>query len=185
VGGNDEIPVDVRVICATNRDLNDLVDKGTFRKDLFFRITGFPIRMPPLRERTDDIIPLAWHFLDRYKGSAAVQLTDGARRLLKGYPWPGNVRELANAVERAVILVGDNGFITAETLSFLRADPPAGLEYKGLCLSQSGVSIEELEKDLVKQALEISNNNQMAAARMLGITRAKFRVLIKRLKKGG
>jgi DNA-binding NtrC family response regulator len=185
VGGNDEIPVDVRVICATNRDLNELADKETFRRDLFFRITGFPIHMPLLRERTDDVIPLACHFLDRYKGSVAIQLTDGAKRLLREYPWPGNVRELANAMERAVILAGDKGFITAEVLSFLRSDAPASPESTGLCLSPSGISLEELEKDLVKQALEASNNNQMAAARLLGLTRAKFRVLMRRLENEG
>ena len=182
VGGNEEIPVDVRVICATNRDLNELVDKEAFRRDLFFRITGFPIHMPPLRERSDDVIPLACHFLARYTGSDTIQLTDGAKRLLKEYPWPGNVRELANAMERAVILAGDQGFITAEALSFLRSDSPTGTEFTEFCLSSSGISLEELEKDLVKQALETSNNNQMAAARLLGITRAKFRVLMKRLK---
>jgi len=183
VGGNEEIPVDVRVICATNQDLHALIEKGTFRQDLFFRINVFPIHMPPLRERMDDIIPLTKHFLHRYAGPKDVQLTDGAKRLLAGYTWPGNVRELANAMERAAILTGDRGSITAETLSFLRTDLPAGFGNTGFRLAPVGVSIEALEKDLVKQALKVSNNNQSVAAKLLGLTRSKFRVLMKKVNK--
>jgi transcriptional regulator with GAF, ATPase, and Fis domain len=104
VGGNKEIAVDVRVICATNQDLSGMVENGAFRRDLFFRINVFPMVIPPLRERIDDISPLANHFLRRYAGFTDLLLTDGALSLLLGYLWPGNVRELANAIERAVIL---------------------------------------------------------------------------------
>ncbi len=185
VGGNEEIPVDVRVICATNQDLDALIEKGKFRQDLFFRINVFPIHMPPLRERTGDIIPLTNHFLNRYAGSTPIQVTDGAKRLLAEYAWPGNVRELANAMERAVILTGDRGFITADTLSFLRTFPPTGSGDTDLRLPPVGISMESLEKDLVKQALDATSNNQTAAARLLGLTRSKFRVLMKRLENKG
>ena len=185
VGGNEEIQVDVRVICATNQDLHDMVEKGAFRKDLFFRINVFPVLMPPLSERIDDIIPLANHFLNRYGGSSSIQLTDGAKRLLKEYGWPGNVRELDNAIERAVILTGDKGSITADILSFLRMSLPDNSIDAGLQLSPGGISIEALERELVKQAMDASHNNQTAAAKLLGITRSKFRVLMKRLKNNG
>ena len=185
VGGNEEIQVDVRVICATNQDLHDMVEKGAFRKDLFFRINVFPVLMPPRRERIDDIIPLANHFLNRYGGSSAIQLTDGAKRLLKEYGWPGNVRELDNAIERAVILTGDKGSITADILSFLRMSLPDNSIDAGVQLSPGGISIEALERELVKQAMDASHNNQTAAAKLLGITRSKFRVLMKRLKNNG
>jgi DNA-binding NtrC family response regulator len=180
VGGNKEIAVDVRVICATNQDLSSLVEKGAFRRDLFFRINVFPIVIPPLRERIDDIAPLANHFLRRYyAGPADLLLTDGALSLLLGYPWPGNVRELANAIERAAILAGEKGYITSDTLSFLRTTPCGNSGAQDFCLPPDGISLETMQKDLVKQALEISRNNQTAAARLLGLTRAKFRVLMK------
>lgn len=179
VGGNKEIAVDVRVICATNQDLSSLVEEGAFRRDLFFRINVFPIVIPPLRERIDDISPLANHFLRRYAGSTDLLLTDGALRLLLGYPWPGNVRELANAIERAVILAGEKGYITSNTLSFLRTTPCGSSGATDFSLPPDGISLEAMEKDMVRQALEVSQNNQTAAARLLGLTRAKFRVLMK------
>ena len=185
VGSNKEIPVDVRVICATNQDLNALLEKGAFRKDLFFRINGFPIHMPPLRERIDDIVPLAKHFLGRFAGSTKIQIKDGAVNLLTGYPWPGNVRELANAIERAVILGGEKGSITGDALSFLRGRPRSKSRGSTFSLPPRGISLETLEKDLVSQALEISRNNQTAAANLLGLTRAKFRVLMKQANKKG
>jgi DNA-binding NtrC family response regulator len=186
VGGNEEIPVDVRVICATNQNLGQLVNNGDFRKDLFFRINVFPIHLPPLRERMDDIGPLAEHFLRQYSGSLDIGLTEGATALLYKYFWPGNVRELANAMERVVILAEDKKSITEETLSFLRLgvareDGETGEEFR---LPPEGISLDNLEKRLVKQALEASGNNQTAAAKLLGITRAKFRVMLKRVRKG-
>ena len=182
VGGNEEIKVDVRVICATNQNLQGMVEKGAFRKDLFFRINVFPVSIPPLRERIDDIIPLADHFLKKYGGSSDIQLTDGARRLLKEYGWPGNVRELDNAIERAVILTGDKGSITADTLSFLKTSLSEDTSEKDFHLPPGGISIDSLERELVKQAMKASHYNQTAAAKLLGITRSKFRVLMKRLK---
>lgn len=177
VGGNEEIPVDVRVICATNQNLRELVEKGTFREDLFFRINVFPIHSPPLRERKGDVLLLAKHFLSCL-GAADVQLTDGAVRLLGEYSWPGNVRELANVMERGMILAGGDA-ITAQTLSFLKRDPGPGSGDAGFSLPSEGISLEEMERDLVKEALRLSGNNQTAAAKLLGLTRAKFRVLMK------
>jgi two-component system response regulator PilR (NtrC family) len=180
VGGNEEIPVDVRVICATNRNLDDLVESGDFRQDLFFRIDVFPIYTPPLRERMDDVVPLTRYFLKRIPRGSELKITEGAVRCLLECAWPGNVRELANAIERSVILAHDKGEISADTLSFLRKTPAVGNDCApGLRLPTQGLSIEELENELVQQALEISGNNQTAAARLLGLSRAKFRVLLK------
>jgi DNA-binding NtrC family response regulator len=184
VGGNKEIPVDIRFICATNQNLSERVKEGKFREDLFFRINVFPIQLPPLRRRMDDVILLAEHFLRRFTGGPdEMQLTDGALRVLKEYSWPGNVRELANAIERAVILARGKGKITAETLSFLRTDHHPNAGHAGFRLPPDGISLEEIEKDIVRQALEICKDNQTAAARLLGLTRAKFRVLLNRVKK--
>jgi len=187
VGGNEEIPVDVRVICATNRDLGEMVKTGKFRRDLFYRINVFPIEMPPLRKRKEDIKPLALHFLRRFSSPMDAELTQGALRCLEEYSWPGNVRELSNVMERAAILARSDGKITSRTLGFLR-DELAGLEQacgSSFRLPPEGISLEDLEADLVRQALERCNNNQSAAARFLGLSRAKFRTLVKSLRTAG
>jgi DNA-binding NtrC family response regulator len=184
VGGNEEVPVDIRFICATNQNLSENVKKGKFREDLFFRINVFPLELPPLRERAEDVILLARHFLRRLEGGLdRTQFSSGALRVLKEYTWPGNVRELANAVERAMILARGTGMITSETLSFIQTGHPLSTDHVGFRLPPSGISLEEVEKDIVRQALETCKDNQTAAARFLGLTRAKFRVLLNQLKK--
>ncbi len=183
VGGNEEIPVDIRFICATNQSLSENVKKGRFREDLFFRINVFPIELPPLRERADDVILLARHFLRRLEGGLdKTQFSNGAQRVLKEYTWPGNVRELANAVERAMILARGTGKITSETLSFLETNRPLKSDHTSFRLPPSGISLEEIEKDMVRQALETCKDNQTAAAKFLGLTRAKFRVLLNQVR---
>lgn len=186
VGGNEEISVDIRFICATNQSLSENVKKGKFREDLFFRINVFPIELPPLRERGEDVLLLAGHFLRRLDGGPGrTQFSSGAQRALKEYTWPGNVRELSNAVERAMILARGAKNITSETLSFLEAGRPAAAGTAGFKLPPEGISLEEIEKDMVRQALETCKDNQTAAARFLGLTRAKFRVLLNQAKKAG
>jgi len=184
VGGNEEIPVDIRFIGATNQNLSENVKKGTFREDLFFRINVFPIELPPLRERADDVILLAKHFLHRLQdGADKVQFSNGALKVLKDYRWPGNVRELANAVERAMILAQNKGNITSETLSFLETSQALTPVRTVFRLPPEGISLEDIQKDLVRQALETCKDNQSAAARTLGLTRSKFRVLLFQVKK--
>lgn len=183
VGGNEEIPVDVRVICATNRNLKKLVDGKIFRKDLFYRINVFPIEPPPLRERVDDIPLLVDHFLAKIGRGQKIHMTEGALRVMMAYPWPGNVRELINAVERAAILAGDGGAITVDTLSFLRSGSSEPDRMSSFKIPPEGIVIEELENDLVNQALEMTGSNQTAAAKLLGLSRAKFRVLMKQASK--
>ena len=180
VGGNKEISVDVRIICATNQNLKRMVEKGSFRSDLLYRINVFPIEMPALRDRTDDIILLAKFFLSLQTIRGDVPLTKGASAILQKYHWPGNVRELQNVIERSVILVGECGTISSETLFFLEDPHHVCEEKNGFFLPEKGISLEELQFDLARQALEKTNNNQTAAAKLLGMTRAKFRVLMKR-----
>jgi DNA-binding NtrC family response regulator len=185
VGGNEEIPVDVRIICATNQHLEGLVKSGSFRRDLFFRINVFPIFPPPLRDRKQDISILSRHFLRRLGRGGGPRLTEGAERVLQSYQWPGNVRELANAMERAFILARGSGAITVDTLAFLRQSDAGGVEGADFRLPAEGISLEDLEMTLVRQALEASGGNQSAAAKLLGLTRAKFRVLLKRVANEG
>jgi len=125
------------------------------------------------------VLLLARHFLSSL-GTPDVQLTEGAVRLLTEYGWPGNVRELANVMERGMILAGDDA-ISAHTLSFLRRDGGPGNGDTGFSIPSGGISLEKMEDDLVRQALEKSGNNQTAAAKLLGLTRAKFRVLLRRI----
>ncbi|RUM89892.1 MAG: sigma-54-dependent Fis family transcriptional regulator [Thermodesulfatator sp.] len=187
VGGNETIEVDVRVICATNQDLEKLASRGDFRQDLFYRINVFPIHIPPLRQRKDAIIPLAEYFIKKFVDSepdtSGQLLTQGAQKILMNYSWPGNIRELANTMERAIIL---SGFppITAQHLEFLKTGTEAAKQSGTFKLTEDGINLEELEKDLIKQALLITGNNQSAAARLLGLTRSKFRTRVKQLEEG-
>jgi transcriptional regulator with GAF, ATPase, and Fis domain len=184
VGGNREIPVDVRVICATNRRLSELVETGQFRNDLFFRINVFPIHLPTLEQRREDIVPLAEYFLKKLDMIVpSPRLDETAVECLLNYSWPGNVRELANALERAAIHSGDTGVITGETLSFLMASSLPRTDQEGFQLPARGIHLEELENDLVRQAVERAGNNQTEAARLLGVTRGKFRTMMKQSKK--
>jgi transcriptional regulator with GAF, ATPase, and Fis domain len=185
VGGTETLKSDVRVVCATNKALEEQVEKGTFRQDLFYRINVFPLTLPPLRERGNDIILLGAHFLQRFcqaMGKPNPQIDEAAKRILKKYAWPGNVRELENAVERAVILSKD-GAITPETLRFLAAAPgtmPAGEQQ--FPLPEEGINLEDMEREIVRQSLRRAQNNQTAAAKLLGLSRGKFRSLLKQLK---
>lgn len=179
VGGNEEIPVDVRVICATNKNLEAMVAQKKFRQDLFYRINVFPIIIPPLRQRSEDIVPLAKHLINLVSFGKNHIITEGACQKLKEYPWPGNVRELANVIERCIILTRDTARITSETLSFLRTDKPERTKNIAIKLPPGGVQFYQVQKSLVIQALQAAGNNQTSAAKLLGLSRAKFRVLMK------
>ncbi len=180
VGGHEEIPVDVRVICATNRNLARLVGDGRFRKDLFYRINVFPIEPPPLKERREDIPLLADYFLKQFSnGRKNLKLGSDAIDELMAYSWPGNVRELANMMERAVILAQDGMSISKEMLALGSMSPPADPPARKFKLPPGGISLAELEKELVRQSLAAAGNNQSRAADLLGVSRGKFRVLMK------
>jgi transcriptional regulator with PAS, ATPase and Fis domain len=193
LGGTETIKVDVRIICATNKNLEDLVKQGKFRDDLYYRISVFPIVLSPLRERKEDIIPLTKHFLKKFSvrmGKPLISLGKEVEKLLVMHKWEGNVRELQNVIERAVILCkGD--VITAEHLpvSVVKESKPVVRDIERIPdkpvqfdIPPDGVSLDALEKQLVTQALEKSKNNKTKAAKLLGLTRGTFRY---RLQKHG
>ncbi len=177
VGGNAAITVDVRIVAATNRPLEDMVRERTFREDLFFRLNVFPITLPPLRERPGDVPRLVEHVLRRH-GSSLEQVSPEAMRALAGYPFPGNVRELEHTLERALILAGEDP-VGLEHLAF--AQPDRTLEASWVpTIPAEGLSLEALEKALIVQALERAAGNKSLAARLLGLTR---RTLYSRMEK--
>ncbi|OGR26914.1 MAG: histidine kinase [Desulfobacterales bacterium RIFOXYA12_FULL_46_15] len=181
VGGNEEIPVDVRVICATNRNLETMVHENKFRQDLFYRINVFPILIPPLRERNEDIVPLADYLIKTFPFGKEHMISDNACKKLKEYPWPGNVRELANVIERCLILTRDTKKITSDTISFLKTAAPAADGPEVVKLPPGGVALHQVQFSLVKQALQAAGNNQTTAAKLLGLSRSKLRVIIKNI----
>ncbi len=192
LGGREEIQVDVRVIAATNRDLEQMVSEGKFREDLYYRLNVAVLHIPPLRERPEDILPLATAFVTEFNkrfNKRIAGFAPEAVSLLLSYPWRGNVRELRNAIERAVLLE-QSEVITRETLSFLRTrswgdisggevldmlkrfELPPGKHF--LAVSPHGVSYDEVIKDLLQQALRATRGNVSKAARFLQITRDKL-----------
>ena len=182
VGGVVDIHVDVRVIAATNRMLEDEVKKGRFREDLYYRLNVLPIVLPPLRTRTDDIPALVHYFVDAYNREFRKRVrgvSDDAMRRLQTYGWPGNVRELRNAVERAMLLV-DGDELTAD--QFPVATAAAGRLTEGVALPASGIDLEQLERSLVVQALDRSGWNQTRAAALLGLNRDQIRYRIEKFK---
>jgi len=177
VGGR-RTSVDFRLVCATNRELTEEVRQGHFREDLFYRINVIPIRIPPLRDRSEDIPLLAGHFLRMYAAKhlkGAQRFTDEALHLLSGYGWPGNVRELENAVERAVVLARSSEVGAADLPPELR-DPQAG---HGRQLSMSvGTPLAEVERRMILETLKFTRGDKRLAADLLGIaTRTIYRKL--------
>jgi len=172
LGGSRTIKVDVRLLCATNRDLPAMVDRGDFRKDLYYRLNVVTIQLPPLRERRQDIVPLAEHFLaklGRELGRKELGFSDAARQTLEQHDWPGNVRELENAVERAV-LMGEGDAVGAEDLAIGREVAPGAGPAAADRLPE-GVTLREAERHMVVSALEKSGWVQKEAAKLLGISK--------------
>jgi transcriptional regulator with GAF, ATPase, and Fis domain len=178
LGSTRVLRADSRVIAATNRDLQSAIERGEFREDLYYRLRVFEIALPPLRERHDDILPLAEAFLTEIGesvGRPAAGIAADAREQLLAYPWPGNVRELRNAIERAVILA-DGGHIRSEHLPVRPSRPAAAAadEPGTGPLPAAGISLEALERSLVMRALVQARHNKTRAARLLGLTRAQL-----------
>jgi DNA-binding NtrC family response regulator len=176
LGSTVKTRVDARIICATNKTLESLVREGRFREDLYYRINTITIRVPPLRERQDDIMPLAEHFLAHFShviGKKIPGFTDDARGVLRAHPWPGNVRELRNVVERAVVL-STEGSITAENLPREIAAPGDGTAGGG------ENRLEEMEKRVLAEVLGATGGNISSAARELGISRDTLRYRVRK-----
>jgi DNA-binding NtrC family response regulator len=178
VGGLNDIRVDVRVIAATNRDLEDEVTAGKFREDLFYRLQVMPVRLPALRERVGDIRLLVAHYVDRYNREFRKHvrgLQPAAQALLDQYCWPGNVRELRNAIERAMLLA-DNGLLGIEDFATLSRTTTTSI----FRLPPEGVDLETVERQLVVQALQRAGGNQTHAGHLLGINRDQVRYRIEK-----
>jgi DNA-binding NtrC family response regulator len=180
VGGNQPVRVSVRIIAATNRELEAMVQQKEYREDLFFRLNVFPIRLPPLRERPDDVPALLAFFLER-QGASPNKVTPEAMQELVRYPFPGNVRELEYTLERALILAGSDP-IGVQHLSFARPELMGAREPWVPRIPPGGLSLETLERELILQALELARGNKSQAARLLGLTR---RTLYSRMEKHG
>jgi transcriptional regulator with PAS, ATPase and Fis domain len=201
VGGVRDMQVDVRVIAASNRDLERAVLDGGFRQDLYYRLAVISIFIPPLRERKDDIVPLVEFFVERYNRrfrKSIRGLTEETRRLLLSHSWPGNVRELKNAIERAMILEEEqflrpvylpfsvsqpqSGMTTFERTSASNSSVPLanGRSLPRLSIPEGGTSLEEMERVMVELAMRQANNNQTHAARLLDISRDALRYKLKK-----
>lgn len=193
LGGSREVSIDVRVIAATNRDLEKLIEEGKFREDLYYRLNVATITTPPLRERPDDILLLATAFVREFStkfGKKITGFTPEAVEILQSYEWKGNVRELRNVIER-ITLLETTEIISRDSLKFLRSPtqtPPSAPAVRELpagqhqlFISRQGTPMANVLRDLIVQTLRITSGNQLKAARILGISRAKLRYRIEQL----
>ncbi len=182
VGGSKTIKVNVRLVAATNRDLEQMVKDGEFREDLYYRLNVIPIDLPPLRERGDDIKQLVDFFLEKAikNHKKVVKITPEAMDILANYPWPGNVRELENTIERIVLMGSENGIAKKEMLLLLPAldDNKLKKEYKAIPMENK--TLEEIEADAIMTALENNDFHQSHAAKELGITLRQIGYKIKK-----
>ncbi|HEX4348422.1 MAG TPA: sigma 54-interacting transcriptional regulator, partial [Vicinamibacterales bacterium] len=182
VGASRLVQVDVRVVAATNKNLDDEIARGNFREDLFYRLNVIPIELPPLRERRDDIPALVDHFVKKHAqrtGRRIERVDESVLAELQQYDWPGNVRELENTIERAVVLSPVN-IITKQSISVLGAATPQATGLPSLKLRQN---LEWVEKETIRRALESSRGVKKDAAELMGISQralsyylAKYRI---------
>ena len=181
VGSNDRIKVDVRVMAATNRDLEAEYRNGTFRKDLYFRLNVVTVHLPSLRERRADVPMLVHWFLDRYAPGAGMHVTNSAMKCLLQYDWPGNVRELENCIERAVAL-GDHKIIDVADLpgAIASSSPDSGLEQNQPGTGVSSTDLEDIERATIQRVFEQVKGDKVMAGKMLGISRATLYRKLKR-----
>jgi DNA-binding NtrC family response regulator len=180
VGGGEPRAIDVRVVAATNRVLRDEIAAGRFREDLFFRLNVIPIQLAPLRDRREDVLPLARHFLVRHAGEAGRRLafSPDAEQALQEHPWPGNVRELENAIERGVVLAHGEQVMPEDLLLHETTAMPAGSAGAGGTLHDA---IDHATAARIRGAVEAAGGNRAEAARVLGIDRTTLYRLMRRL----
>jgi two-component system, NtrC family, response regulator AtoC len=187
VGGNETIETDVRVIAATNRDLESAYQEGKFRKDLYFRLNVVTVHLPSLRERKSDIPPLVHYFLDKFAPGKTISISAAATRCMMQYAWPGNVRELENCIERAVALGNQETIDVADLPPAVRSQHGANsVSFEEEGLSSDGASsapdtdLEELERATIQRVFEQVNGDKALARKMLGISRATLYRKLKR-----
>ncbi|MBM4170427.1 MAG: sigma-54-dependent Fis family transcriptional regulator [Ignavibacteria bacterium] len=185
IGGTNPIPVDVRLITASKVDLKELVSRGIFRADLFYRINVVPFQIPSLRERRDDIPPLIEHFLKMFQPNKKIEITNEAMKAFVNYPWPGNVRELKNVINRISLFV--SGKINFDDLPFeVQNENPIEFLLKACnkCYVDGNMKFDQivkcLEHNLLKEALKVSSGNQSNAAKNLGLSLSTFRDKLKK-----
>ena len=184
VGDTEPYKVDVRIIAASNSDLNQQVAEGTFRRDLYFRLNVVPLHLPPLAQRTGDIELLIKHFMKQFERDyemSAPQFSGKALKTLKSYQWPGNIRELRNLCERLCILLAGRVIEPENLPAEFNAVSPS-LSFGGFTLPPTGVDLESLEASLIQQALELTKGNRSKSARLLGLSRD---TLLYRMQKHG
>ncbi|NOY93412.1 MAG: sigma-54-dependent Fis family transcriptional regulator [Deltaproteobacteria bacterium] len=181
VGGDRSIPVDVRVLAATKLDLEELVEQGKFRRDLYYRLNVIPMRLPPLRERPEDILDILTRIAKRHARGEVLELTDGAKALVQSYAWPGNVRELENMVKRLVVLA-PNGRVEAAHLRSHMAPPRGHAPHTSPAPSAEGYGdqMARVERDLLVRAVEQAGGNRTRAAILLGIPASTLRDKLKK-----
>jgi two-component system response regulator HydG len=179
VGGGSVSRVNVRIIAATNKDLEQMVADGEFRNDLLFRLNVLPIHLPPLRERREDIIPLAWNFIHQLRerqGRDDLSLSAAAQEKLQQYDWPGNVRQLENIIERSFALFPGPVLDAHEIIITIPRKSPSDTR------QETDLSLEEVEAKHIRAVLNANNNNQVVAARTLGISRSTLRRKLNQIK---
>src|SRR3989338_626514 len=186
IGGTSDIEVDVRIIAATNKNLKEEIKSGRFREDLYYRLRVIPIFIPPLRARKGDIPILANYFIDKFnqefrKDKDIKGLSSGAEKALLSYSWPGNVRELKNVIERAIILESkDKILIEHLPIEVVEGVSPNESHDSIFALPENGISLEEVEKNLLMQAIQNAKGNQSRAAKLLGLSRYALRYRMKK-----
>ncbi|UCE60424.1 MAG: sigma-54-dependent Fis family transcriptional regulator [Phycisphaerales bacterium] len=183
VGGTHELSVDVRVIAASNRNIEKAIEEGSFRSDLMFRLNVIPIYLPPLRDRGDDLRLLTQHFVAQFAHEfrkPVSQIDDEVYEKLLGYPWPGNVRELRNVLERAVLL-SKGTELEVSDIVLGKLDHQDHAEDGGFVLPPKGIDLRDLENSLIRQALARTNSNQTQAAKLLHLSRDAFRYRLEKL----
>jgi DNA-binding NtrC family response regulator len=176
VGGERTLRVDVRVLAATHRDVEAMVADGSFREDLFYRLAVVDLRLPPLRERASDVIPLVQHFISKHAAGRTPRLERRAIERLMTRAWPGNVRQLENEVRRALVLGGD----VLREEHFGISSTKEGSSTTSSDLNLRG-QVDDLERKLIKRALELAKGNQTRAAELLGVSRFGLQKMVKRL----
>ncbi|MDO8915611.1 MAG: sigma-54 dependent transcriptional regulator [Coriobacteriia bacterium] len=180
LGGTRSIDIDVRVVAATNRDLQQLIADGLFREDLFYRLNVVPITLPPLRQRRGDVPLLVAHFLEKYNAGKR-SFTPEATLMLVDYPWPGNIRELENTIERIVILAPGDEIGVADLPAEVRAGFVSTSAKSTFVLPEQGCDLEEVEMELIRQALDRSGGNPGRAAKLVGLTPKTLEARMQRL----
>ncbi len=182
VGGMQSVCVNVRIISTTNRDLTAEVEAKRFRRDLYYRLAGLTLKVPPLRERPEDIPVLVWHFVNLYASEVRRRITELDRELLEAMaaqPWPGNVRQLRNVVRTAMVM-GEGPCLSIEDLGAMKEDLLAPAAPAGMSLQ-----LDEMERQTILKALERTQRNQVKAARLLGITDRTLREKLRRYREDG